>query len=254
MYPIMKSVGQQRVELSEQILKNFLKRISNGKVSELANDLGLPYELVYNLVHGRINSLSVDNYKLIFGEEPPYQAVKRVDGAYFRGMVRLWLYLNNDATEADLYRELYQGKNFKKVDYRIFNGFTKTVEKKLEKVMEQNFFAQGFNKPEIIKLIKKLALIEDEERISYTEIKPILDYIEKTLAVNPTRVLNQSFTRYESGELKTVSKKIYDNALKLKKRAENALSFGSKLMLKKSGRKSMEKERGLFFTLKWKRN
>ena len=67
MYPIMKSTDQQKVELSEQILKNFLKRISNGKVSELAKDLGLPYELVYNLVHGRINSLSADNYKIIFG-------------------------------------------------------------------------------------------------------------------------------------------------------------------------------------------
>lgn len=233
MYPIMKSTDQQKVELSEQILKNFLKRISNGKVSELAKDLGLPYELVYNLVHGRINSLSADNYKIIFGEEPPYQALKRVDGAYFRGMVRLWLYLNDDATKADLYREFYQGKNFKKVDYRIFNGFTKTVEKKLEKVMEQKFFAQGFNRPEIIKLIKELVLIENEERVFYTEIKPILDYIEKILEVNPTRVLNQYCGRYESGELKTVSKKIYDDALKLKKRAENALSSGSKFDVEK---------------------
>ena len=245
MYPIMKSTDQQKVELSEQILKNFLKRISNGKVSELAKDLGLPYELVYNLVHGRINSLSADNYKIIFGEEPPYQALKRVDGAYFRGMVRLWLYLNDDATEADLYREFYQGKNFKKVDYRIFNGFTKTVEKKLEKVMEQKFFAQGFNRPEIIKLIKELVLIENEERVFYTEIKPILDYIEKILEVNPTRVLNQNCARYESGELKTVSKKIYDNALKLKKRAENALSSGSKFNVEKIREEIYGKRKGL---------
>jgi hypothetical protein len=214
-------------------------------VSELAKDLGLPYELVYNLIHGRINSLSSENYKIIFGEEPPYQALKRVDGAYFRGMVRLWLYLNDDETKEDLYREFYQGKNIKKVDYRIFNGFTKTVEKKLEKVMEQKFYAQGFNRTEIIKLIKELVLIENEERVFYTEIKPILDRIEKILGVNPTRVLNQYCGRYESGELKTVSKKIYDDALKLEKRAENALSSGAKFDVEKIREEIHGKRKGL---------
>lgn len=89
MYSKIKSSGQQRVELNEEILKKILKVISSGRVSEVANDVGLPYDLVYNLVHGRINSLSAENYKLIFGEEPPTQAVKRVNGAYFREMVQL---------------------------------------------------------------------------------------------------------------------------------------------------------------------
>ena len=92
MYSKIKSSGQQRVELNEEILKKMLKRISIGRVSEVADDIGLPYDLVYNLVHGRINSLSTDNYKLIFGEAPPDQAVKRVRGEYFREMVKLWLY------------------------------------------------------------------------------------------------------------------------------------------------------------------
>ena len=102
MYPKIKSSGQQRVELNEEILKKVLKRISSGRISEVADDIGLPYDLVYNLLHGRINSLSAKNYKLIFGEAPPKQAVKRVDSAYFREMVRLWLFLNGDVSEADV--------------------------------------------------------------------------------------------------------------------------------------------------------
>lgn len=49
-YLKIKSSGQQRVELNEEILKKFLKRISSGRVSEVADDVGLPYDLVYNLV------------------------------------------------------------------------------------------------------------------------------------------------------------------------------------------------------------
>jgi hypothetical protein len=88
-----------RIELTQQIRKHFLKNIlKNRTIAEFSKNRGLSYTLIYNLAHGRINSLSADNYKIIFGEEPPYQALKRVDGAYFRGMVRLWLYLNDDAT------------------------------------------------------------------------------------------------------------------------------------------------------------
>jgi len=89
MYSKMKSSDQQRVELSKQMLNNLLKIVSGGMISELSNDMGLPYGLVYNIINGRIKSLSAENYKLIFGEEPPYQALKRIDGEHFRGMVRL---------------------------------------------------------------------------------------------------------------------------------------------------------------------
>jgi hypothetical protein len=67
----------------------------------------------------------------------------------------------------------------------------------------------------------------------YTEIKPVLDYLKKTLKINPTLILNQWVVRYESGELKTVSQKVSDNALKLKKRTENAISSGSKFEVEK---------------------
>jgi hypothetical protein len=233
MYSKIKSSGQQRVELNEEILKKILKIISSGRVSEVADDVGLPYDLVYNLVHGRINSLSAENYKLIFGEEPPNQAVKRVNGAYFREMVQLWLFLNGDVSEADLYREFYRGKNVKKVDYRIFSEVIHTVEKKIEHAMEQKFIDQGFDRVDIKELIRELYLIEKQERVLYKDIKPILNFLAETLKINPTRILNQWFVRYEDGELKTVSKKVYDDALELKKRTESALRSGSRHKVEK---------------------
>ena len=228
MYSKIKSSGQQRVELNEEILRKILKRISSGRVSEVADDIGLPYDLVYNLVHGRINSLSGKNYKLIFGEEPPKQAVKRVNGAYFREMVQLWLFLNEDVSEADLYWEFYRDKNVKKVDYRIFSEVTQTVEKKIEHAMEQKFLDQGLDRLDIIELIRELHLTEKQERVPYKDIKPILSFVAETLKINPTRILNQWFVRYEDGELKTVDRKIYDDALELKKRTESALGSGSR--------------------------
>jgi len=196
MYSKIKSSVEQRVELNEEILKKILKRISSGRISEVADDIGLPYDLAYNLVHGRINSLSAENYKLIFGEEPPKQAIKRVDGTYFKEMVKLWLFLNDDVSEADLYWEFYRNKDVKKVDYRIFSEVTQTVEKNIEHAMEQKFIDQGFYRPDIKELIRELHLMEKQERVLYKDIKPILKFLEETLEINPTRILNQWFVRY----------------------------------------------------------
>jgi hypothetical protein len=233
MYSKIKFSGRQRVELSKKILQKILERISSGRVSEWADDIGLPYDLVYNLVHGRINSISEENYKLIFGEEPPYQAAKRVNGTYFREMVRLWLFLHTDNSEADLYREFYKDKDFKKVDYRIFSEATQTVEKRIEDAMEEKFISQGLNRFDIKEMIKELLLMKEQERIRYKDIKPLLHFLENTLEINPTRVLNQWFERYEDGELKTVAKKVYDDALALKKRTERALKAGSRYEVEK---------------------
>jgi len=244
MYSKIKSSVQQRVELNEEILKKILKRISSGRVSEMADDIGLPYDLVYNLVHGRINSLSAANYKLIFGEEPPNQAVKRVNGAYFREMVQLWLFLNDGVSEADLYREFYRDKHVKKVDYRIFSEVTQTVEKKIEHAMEQKFIDNGCNRFDIKELIRELKLIEKQERVLYKDIKPILSFLSETLEINPTRILNQWFVRYEDGELKTVTKNVYDDALELKKRTENALRSGSRYNVEKIREEVYGKRKG----------
>ena len=220
------TLNQPRIRLSEEILKSFLGEVFKGNISALAREKGLPYTLVYNLICGRIRSLSYKDYRILFGEEPPPQDPKRVDGHYFRGMVRLWLFLNDGISQADLYKELYANKKTSYVDYRIFQGEVKSVEARIERIMEQKLVDSGFERSEIKKWVEEHDLIEDRERILYKEIKPLLDYLKGHLGVNPTQILNQWHNRYESGELKTVPKKIYNRALELRDRAEKALKSG----------------------------
>ena len=54
-----------------------MDNIFPGKVSELATVKGLSYTLIYNLVHGRIHSLSKSDYRRIFGEEPPLPGTRK---------------------------------------------------------------------------------------------------------------------------------------------------------------------------------
>ena len=218
-----------RIEITEDRLKVFFEEIfKDGSVSEFSHTKGLPYSLVYNLVHGRISSLSARDYRIIFGEDPPQEDVTRVDGAFFRGMVSLWLFLHRDVTEADLYRELYPEKAPGKVDYRIFTGKTKTVDARLEKIMEDKFRAQGLSTEKIRDWIEDLEEIQADARVDYEKVKPLLAYLEDKLGINPSRMLKQQVSRYESGELETVSKEIYSRALGLKQRVEKALESGSR--------------------------
>ena len=238
-------VYRRRIELTENLLNRFFKKIYKGKVSELSLNKGLSYTLVYNLVHGRIRSLSTRDFRIIFGEDPPFQETGRVDGDYFRGMVKLWVYLNHDITEADLYREFYPHKKRKRVDYRIFSGEVKTVPVRLEKTMEQKFFVQGFDRPDIKQYIKEHELEGYNNRIFYDDVKPILDYLEKNLKVHPGRILKQFATRYESSELITVPKAVYELALRLKKKARDILETGSKYEIEKLREEIYGKRSGL---------
>jgi hypothetical protein len=235
----------QRITLTDGIRRIFFDEIFPGTVSELATIKGLSYNLVYNLVHGRIHSLSKSDYRRIFGDEPPYQVPKRVDGAFFRDMVRLWLFLNDAITESDLYEEFYKGKKFKRVDYRIFSGEIRTIDRRLERIMEQKFLDHGFGRSEIEKGIRVLHRMGEEERVDYEEIRPVLDYLEDALEVNPSRILKQWSFRYESGELRTVPEKIYAYALELKKRTEEAVSSGSRFPLEKLKEEIYGRRRGL---------
>jgi hypothetical protein len=223
-----------RIEITEGRLKVFFEDIFKGdSVSRFSHSKGLPYSLVYNLVHGRIGSLSARDYRIIFGQDPPQEDVTRVDGANFRGMVRLWLFLHRDVTEADLYREFYAEKGNGKVDYRIFTGKTKTVDARLETLMEDKFRAQGLGRATIRDWIEELEAMDDGARVDYEKIRPLLDYLEKNLGINPSRILKQQVSRYESGELETVSKEIHSKALELKREAERALESGSRLKREK---------------------
>jgi hypothetical protein len=228
MVSMTKTPNENRIRLTESMLKVFLHDILHETISEFAVKTGLSYQLIYNLAHGRIHSLSKRDYRIIFGEDPPFQEPERIDGSFFRGMVRLWLFLNEGITEARIYKEFHQDKAFARVDYRIFSGEVKTVPSRLEKFMERKFVPQGLDRREIRNWILELDRLKDEERVPYEEIKPFLDYIEYTLAVNPSLILNQWVARYESGELKTVPRKTYEAAVSLKEDAERAFRSGSK--------------------------
>jgi hypothetical protein len=217
-----------RIVLTKKMMEEFFAKVFKGDVPELSVAKGLPYDLVYNLVHGRIRSLSEDDYRTIFGDEPPQQARKRVGAQYFRGMVKLWLFLNSDATEAQLYREFNQGRRFKKVDYRFFSGSkVKSISAEAERWMEEKFLREGFKgREEIEESIAEIESIGYEEKIPYTKIKPVLDYLER-IGVSATKMLNQWSARYESGELQNVPKDVYDRALKVRERALSASVSGS---------------------------
>jgi hypothetical protein len=215
------------------MLNQFFENIFQGRVSKFSKDRGLSYTLVYNLAHGRIRSLSARDYKIIFGEDPPLQETERVDGGYFRRMVKLWLFLNDDDTEADLYREFYPRKRYSRVDYRIFSGDVKTVPIRLEKIMEKKFFGHEFDKSEIKQYLEELDSKGYDNRFFYDDIKPTLDYLDKSIDVHPGRILNQFPARYESGELLTVPQKVYDHAKRLKKKTEKALKSGSRYEIEK---------------------
>ena len=223
MYQGDRNAAQSRIELDEEMLDRFFKEVFHGGITDLAVERHLPYSLIYNLAKGRVRSLSARDYRIIFGEEPLLHEPDRVDGTYFRRMVNLWLYLNESATKADLYREFYSDRKVKKVDYRIFSGEVKTVEVRLERIMEQKFLDEGFDRSEIKEAIKELDLLPHEERVSYEYIRPVLRYLEEHLKVSPAKLLSGRYQRYEQGELKTVGRRLFNYTLQLKKEVEKAL-------------------------------
>jgi len=245
MYRNVHMSDPNRIKLDEEILDKFLKEIFRGKVPELAVEKHLPYSLVYNVANGRIKSLSPKEYRILFGEEPLYQGENRVEGTYFRGMVNLWIFLNDDATKSSLYGEFYPEKRSRRVDYRIFRGDVKTVEARLERIMEKKFLKQGFDESEVRDGIVELDLIPDEERVSYEYLKPLLEYLKEHLRASPSQLLNKRRTRYEKGELKTVSRKLYTYMLHLRKETEKALHSGSRAEIERLREKTSGKRKGL---------
>jgi hypothetical protein len=223
----MKLLNTKRIELNKSVLNYFFCNVFKGNVSRLSKETTLPYSLIYNLANDRIKSISFEEYKKIFGKEPAEHELKRVDAEYFRDMVQLWLFLNDNVTKKELYVELYnKEKTSKKIDYRIFNGHVKTVEYRLERKMEQKYLEQGLKVSEIKEWIKEIKSISQSKRVSYKKVKPILTYLETNLNVHPTRLLKKSWLRYEKGELKTVAEEIYHRLLALKEKTEVALSSG----------------------------
>jgi hypothetical protein len=221
-----KSVKLPRVALTEPIRRHLVEDIMEDSVPELARRTGLPYLLVYNIVHGRVKSLSVRHYRIIFGQDPLPQAQAKTDGTYFRQMVKLWLFLNSDVTKADLYREFHGPRPPQKVDYRMFTGLIQSVDLELVKHMEKKFSECGIDRDTVRRWISEIALQDRQVPVAYERIRPLLIFLKDKLGIHPTKVLNQDFQRYESGNLKNVSRKVYDKALVLKKKADKALATG----------------------------
>jgi hypothetical protein len=245
MVAIKEMTFKPRIVLTKKMMGEFFTRIFKGGVPELSAVTGLPYDLVYNVVHGRIRSLSASDYRTIFGDEPPRQAQKRVGARYFREMVKLWLFLNPHVTEAELYREFNEGRRFKKIDYRIFSGSKlKSVSAEAERWMEEKFLGQGFTRPEIEEGIAEIESTGYKEKVPYPNIKPLLEYLEN-IGVSATKMLNQWSARYESGELRNVPKGVYDRAIKVKARAEKALASGSPYAMEELKEEIYGRRRGL---------
>jgi hypothetical protein len=196
------------------------------QVPEIAKRAGLPYFTVYNLVHGRVRSISVFNYRKLFREEPPAQQPRKVDGTFFRQMSRLWLSLNDDATQAGLYREYFGRHHTRRIDYRIFTGQVRTVPAALEKWMLAKFAASGLARHEVERWIEEFEAQEKPGRVAYERVRPILRFLHDHLGVHPTAILNQALARYEAGKLTSVSREIYLRARALQAKTRQAIASG----------------------------
>jgi hypothetical protein len=222
-----------RVTLTQPMLQRLNEIMTKTTVAAMAERTGLPYLLIYNIVHKRVRSLSTRNYRIIFGESPPPQKQIRTDGAPFRELVALWLFLNDDATKADLYREFYGRNHTRRVDYRIFTGKTRSVDPGFATHLENKFSACGIDPDTVRRWSLELALGNRDAYVPYDRVQPLLSYLSHHLGIHPTTLLHQWARRYESGNLKRVSHKVYARIRDLKERAEAALASGSRLEIEK---------------------
>jgi len=175
-----------RIPLTEKIQDDFHKNVFRGSVSKLSRQKGLPYDLIYNLVNKRVKSITLREYRFLFGKEPPRQDSKRVDGTYFRQMVDLWIFLNGNTTKADLYREFFGGSRNSKTDYRLFSGHIFTVEVRLEKMMVEKFLANSLDEASLKLWVHELESQGEEQKIPYENIRPILFFLSDTVGIHPT--------------------------------------------------------------------
>lgn len=210
-----------RIRLTEEIVAKFSGTVFSQPPAELARRSGLPYLLVYNILKGRVQSVSRRTYLRLFGEPPPVQHPRKVDGTFFRQMVALWCYLDSDTSRAMLYERLL-GKTTGKRDNRIFSGKIKSVDSRLEQRMIALFAANGVDREKLTKWIEEFNARQEQQRVPFEQIRPLLLEIKEQLGIHPNVVLNQMFGRYESGKLKTVSQAVYDRAVSLSKKAQAA--------------------------------
>lgn len=214
---------EPRVQLTDALLRRLAEKYPGVSISDLAREVRLPYALVYNIIHKRVLSISARHYRMLFHESPPRQPAARVDGARFRKMAALWLFLNSDVTKSGLFRELCGDRRVKKVDYRIFSGKIGTLDIGMETAMEEKFTECGISPSILEQWLSEFERLNQQDRADYKNLRPVLMYLHEKIGVHPTALLNQFFARYEKGELKSVSAGVFERCLGLKKRVEAAL-------------------------------
>jgi len=134
-----------RIPLTARDIKSLFNIHGTKSVSNLSKQTGLSYLQIYNLVQGRVFSVSDRHYRMLFRKPAPPQAALKIDGTFFRAMVDLWLYLNNGVTRTDLYREFFKDEPDPRIDHRIFSGKIKTIDARLEHIMRQKFISAGLD-------------------------------------------------------------------------------------------------------------
>ncbi|MBR9987267.1 MAG: hypothetical protein KFF68_15295 [Desulfosarcina sp.] len=216
-------VKKPRIVLANRDLEHLFEIHGTESAAVLARRTGLPYLLIYNLVHRRTMSLSHRHYVSLFGQPAPWQVALKVDGAAFRAMADLWLFLNDGLTRADLYRELNGLARDQKTDHRIFNGKINTVDVRLEHIMRQKFSDAGIDMHLLNQWLDEFDALPHSGWVPYARIRPALIYLSDKLGIHPTSVLNQSVTRYETGILKRVSRSVADRIEALMNKTKNEL-------------------------------
>ena len=221
-------IKKPRIVLTDRDLEHLFEINGTDSAAVLAKRTGLPYILVYNLIHRRVWSVSNRYYQTLFGRPAPQQGPLKVDGAMFRAMADLWLFLNDRITKADLYRELFAVADNLKIDHRIFSGRINTVDGRIEHIMRRKFEAAGVDAPLLAQWIAEFESLQHDDWVPYDSLRSSLMYLEDKLGVHPTSVLNQSVARYETGMLKRVSRSTADRVEALKRKTEKALLDGGK--------------------------
>jgi hypothetical protein len=239
----------ERVELTEDIMNALNEKTEKHTIPELARRTRLPYQLVYNIVHRRVRSMSTRHYEKLFRSPPPDQSTNKSDGRHFRGMVRLWCYLNETVTEADLYTEFYGTQQNARVDYRIFTGKTKSVDKRIIRIMEDKFAAAGLDTDTVNRWIGELESTPQRKRVPYEQLRPTLEYLHESLGIHPNVMLKQFARRYETGMLKAVSPDIADHIRRTRHLAARVLETGSRQAIEALREKLYGKREG--YVLYW---
>jgi hypothetical protein len=205
--------------------------LKGTSIADLAKRTGLSYMLIYNIAHGRVKTITIRNYRILFGPPPPDRRPRKIDGSRFRAMVNLWVYLDGNAKKADIFRE-YRGQGApKRIDYRIFSGRVRTLDPDLERFMQDKFARAGIDENTLDQWISEMKQEAEADRVAYGRIRPMLLFLKQALGVGPSTLLRQAQSRYESGMLQSVTSETFERVSELTATTERALAAGDRLAI-----------------------